>query len=287
MGVPGSGDRGAAGCLEGYNACLFAYGQTGTGKTYTMMGNMGLFSHIHVQGETNEQRSSHRVDVSYLEIYNERVRDLLLTPAVGQIERHTLKVREHPKEGPYVEDLSQHSVMDGESFQSLLLRGNENRTTAATHMHEHSSRSHAILTIVYTQDKLEEGLPHEIISKIHLVDLAGSERANPSYSSEHKMQLKEGSNINKSLVTLGNVIKTLAEKSLLSWSLDNMGSSQSFQSMSGGESMSSLPSSPRRQRSLYIPVQRLDPHMAPEGQSGGQLQDHHDCHYIASQCLLQ
>ncbi|XP_067682675.1 uncharacterized protein [Haliotis asinina] len=250
--------------LEGYNACLFAYGQTGTGKTYTMMGNMseegviprigeGLFSHIHVQGENNEQRSSHRVDVSYLEIYNERVRDLLMTPMVGQVERHTLKVREHPKEGPYVEDLSQHSVIDGEAFQSLLLRGNENRTTAATHMHEHSSRSHAILTIVYTQDKLEEGLPHEIISKIHLVDLAGSERANPSYSSEHKMQLKEGSNINKSLVTLGTVIKTLAEKSLLSWSLDNMGSSQSFQSMSGGESMSSLPSSPRRQRSLYIP----------------------------------
>ncbi|KAI8481074.1 Kinesin-like protein kif16b, partial [Branchiostoma belcheri] len=172
-----------ASAFEGYNACVFAYGQTGTGKTYTMMGDTdrlglipriseGLFSRIddHV-GE----RVTFKTEVSYLEIYNERVRDLLCHPG-AKANTYSLKVREHPEKGPYVQDLSRHLVSDYTSLERLIQRGNENRTTAATYIHDLSSRSHAIFTIYFSQAKLEDNLPREIVSKIHLVDLAGSNR---------------------------------------------------------------------------------------------------------------
>ncbi|XP_061168862.1 uncharacterized protein LOC133178120 [Saccostrea echinata] len=239
--------------FEGYNACLFAYGQTSTGKTYTMMGARedygitpriceGLFSHV---DDCLSENVTFRVDISYLEIYNERVKDLLRPTLLKPKEKFTLKVREHPKEGPYVQDLSSHPVKDNSEIQDLLDRGNESRTTASTYMHDRSSRSHAIVTITFTQAKLEDDLPHEIVSKIHLVDLAGSERADPNFSEHYKGRLKEGANINRSLVTLGNVIKALAERSLLSWSADNLGSTQSF--------LSAADSSPKRVRLPYIP----------------------------------
>ncbi|XP_060080344.1 uncharacterized protein LOC132559734 [Ylistrum balloti] len=229
--------------FEGYNACLFAYGQTSTGKTYTMMGGQedaglipriceGLFSHV--DNFVDQDNLSFHVKISYLEIYNERVRDLLRPSLLKKNEKYTLKVREHPKEGPYVHDLSTHFIHDNQQIQAILERGNEYRTTASTYMHDHSSRSHAIVTIEFTQAKLEDDLPHEIVSKLHLVDLAGSERADPNYWSGYKGRLREGSNINKSLVTLGNVIKALAERSILSCSSDNLGASvASIQS--GGE----------------------------------------------------
>ncbi|XP_066280318.1 uncharacterized protein [Branchiostoma lanceolatum] len=231
-----------ASAFEGYNACVFAYGQTGTGKTFTMMGDAdrqglipriseGLFSRIddHV-GE----RVTFKTEVSYLEIYNERVRDLLCHPG-AKANTYSLKVREHPEKGPYVQDLSRHLVSDYTSLERLIQRGNENRTTAATYIHDLSSRSHAIFTIYFSQAKLEDNLPREVVSKIHLVDLAGSERADPNY---HKDRLKEGANINKSLVTLGTVISALAyqqekgvtsspwtsENSLLSASTESFGS---------------------------------------------------------------
>lgn len=239
--------------FEGYNACLFAYGQTSTGKTYTMMGTRddfgiipriceGLFSHV---DDCLSENVTFRVDISYLEIYNERVKDLLRPSLYKAKEKFTLKVREHPKEGPYVQDLSSHCVKDNSEIQELLDRGNESRTTASTYMHDRSSRSHAIVTISFTQAKLEEDLPHEVVSKIHLVDLAGSERADPNFSDNYKGRLKEGANINRSLVTLGNVIKALAERSLLSWSADNLGSTQSF--------LSATDTSPKRLRLPYIP----------------------------------
>lgn len=239
--------------FEGYNACLFAYGQTSTGKTFTMMGTRddfgiipriceGLFSHV---DDCLSENVTFRVDISYLEIYNERVKDLLRPSLYKAKEKFTLKVREHPKEGPYVQDLSSHCVKDNSEIQELLDRGNESRTTASTYMHDRSSRSHAIVTISFTQAKLEEDLPHEVVSKIHLVDLAGSERADPNFSDNYKGRLKEGANINRSLVTLGNVIKALAERSLLSWSADNLGSTQSF--------LSAADTSPKRLRLPYIP----------------------------------
>ncbi|XP_069119081.1 uncharacterized protein [Argopecten irradians] len=241
--------------FEGYNACLFAYGQTSTGKTHTMMGRQedaglipriceGLFSHV--DNFVDQDNLSFHVKISYLEIYNERVRDLLRPSLLKKNEKYTLKVREHPKEGPYIQDLSTHFINDNQQIQAILERGNEYRTTASTYMHDHSSRSHAIVTIEFTQAKIEDDLPHEIVSKLHLVDLAGSERADPNYWSGYKGRLREGSNINKSLVTLGNVIKALAERSLLSCSSDNLGASvASIQSSPGGDSA--------KKRLPYIP----------------------------------
>ncbi|KAK1338978.1 hypothetical protein QTO34_019647 [Cnephaeus nilssonii] len=204
------------GAAKGYNICLFAYGQTGSGKTYTMLGtpaSVGLTPRI-CEGlfireeECAPPPSSCRIKVSFLEIYNERVRDLL-KPS-DQKKSYTLRVREHPELGPYVQGLSQHVVTNYKQVIQLLEEGIANRITAATHVHEASSRSHAIFTIHYTQAVLENNHPSEVASKINLVDLAGSERADPSYC---KDRITEGANINKSLVTLGIVISTLAQNS--------------------------------------------------------------------------
>uniref|UniRef100_A0A8C9ZWU3 Kinesin-like protein KIF16B n=1 Tax=Sander lucioperca TaxID=283035 RepID=A0A8C9ZWU3_SANLU len=201
--------------FEGYNACVFAYGQTGSGKSYTMMGNPGdagliprfcesLFSRISAASRWDE--ASFRTEVSYLEIYNERVRDLLRRKST---QTYNLRVREHPKDGPYVEDLSKHLVQNYSDVEELMEAGNINRTTASTDMNDVSSRSHAIFTINFTQAKFDAEMPSETLSKIHLVDLAGSERADATGATG--VRLKEGGNINKSLVTLGNVISALAD----------------------------------------------------------------------------
>ncbi|XP_076013447.1 uncharacterized protein stard9 isoform X2 [Genypterus blacodes] len=216
-----------AGASEGYNVCLFAYGQTGSGKTYTMMGtpdSIGLTPRI-CQGIFRSEdafpdgQNSSRVEISFLEIYNERVRDLLT--GGEQKKRASLRVREHPEKGPYVQDLSQHVVSDCKQAMDLLEEGIANRITAATHNHDASSRSHAIFTIQYTQAILENNLPSEIVSRINLVDLAGSERADPHYCRD---RLTEGSNINKSLVTLGIVISALAQNSQMSSSCQSINS---------------------------------------------------------------
>ncbi|XP_053449625.1 stAR-related lipid transfer protein 9 isoform X4 [Nycticebus coucang] len=164
----------------------------------------------------------------FLEIYNERVRDLL-KQSVPKKSYSTLRVREHPEMGPYVQGLSQHVVTNYKQVIQLLEEGIANRITAATHVHEASSRSHAIFTIHYTQAILENNLPSEIASKINLVDLAGSERADPSYC---KDRITEGANINKSLVTLGIVISTLAQNSQVFSSCLSLNSSAS----NGGDS---------------------------------------------------
>ncbi|XP_008276559.1 kinesin-like protein KIF16B isoform X3 [Stegastes partitus] len=201
--------------FEGYNACVFAYGQTGSGKSYTMMGTPGdaglipricegLFSRI--SDTTRWDEASFRTEVSYLEIYNERVRDLLRRKST---QTYNLRVREHPKDGPYVEDLSKHLVQNYSDVEELMEAGNINRTTASTGMNDVSSRSHAIFTINFTQAKFDAEMPSETVSKIHLVDLAGSERADATGATG--VRLKEGGNINKSLVTLGNVISALAD----------------------------------------------------------------------------
>ncbi|KAF3700982.1 StAR-related lipid transfer protein 9 START domain-containing protein 9 [Channa argus] len=216
-----------SGASEGYNVCLFAYGQTGSGKTYTMMGtpdSVGLTPRI-CQGLFRSEdtfpagQNSSRVEISFLEIYNERVRDLLR--AGEQKKRVSLRVREHPEKGPYVQDLSQHVVSDCKHAMDLLEEGIANRITAATHNHDASSRSHAIFTIQYTKAILENNLPSETVSKINLVDLAGSERADPQYCRD---RLTEGSNINKSLVTLGIVISALAQNSQMSSSCQSINS---------------------------------------------------------------
>ena len=115
-----------------------------------------------------EKGTTYRTEVSYLEIYNERVKDLL-----KKNQTHSLRVREHNKHGIYVEDLSKHLVMDYSDIQDLMERGNTNRTTASTNMNDVSSRSHAIFTMTFVQARFVGDMPSETVSKIHLVDLAG------------------------------------------------------------------------------------------------------------------
>ncbi|KAL2303586.1 hypothetical protein Nmel_008861, partial [Mimus melanotis] len=244
-----------SGAFRGYNICLFAYGQTGSGKTYTMMGTPasigltpriceGLFSR---KDDYSDQMASCRVKVSFLEIYNERVRDLLKES--DRRKPYTLRVREHPETGPYVQGLTQHLVTDYKQVVKLLEEGIAKRITAATHIHNASSRSHAIFTIHYTQAILENNLPSEIASKINLVDLAGSERADPSYC---KDRITEGANINKSLVTLGIVISTLAQNSQMFSSCQSI---NSITSEGDSSRVDSLPpgSSSGSRRPAYIP----------------------------------
>ncbi|KAM9339439.1 kinesin-like protein KIF13B [Symphorus nematophorus] len=200
----------------GYNACIFAYGQTGSGKSYTMMGSAeqpgliprlcsSLFSRTVQEAREGE---SFTVEVSYMEIYNEKVRDLLDPKG----SRQALRVREHNVFGPYVDGLSRLAVASYKDIESLMSEGNKSRTVAATNMNEESSRSHAVFNIILTHTlmDLQSGTSGEKVSKLSLVDLAGSERAAKTGAAGER--LKEGSNINKSLSTLGLVISALADQ---------------------------------------------------------------------------
>ncbi|KAI9504390.1 hypothetical protein BX070DRAFT_222085 [Coemansia spiralis] len=226
--------------LSGYHCCVFAYGQTGSGKSYTMMGGQGddagLIPRICKQLFTtieNSTSGSFHVEVSYLEIYNERVRDLLNPRESG-----SLRVREHPALGPYVEDLTKAAVSTYKQVLEHMSQGNKARTVAATNMNEASSRSHAVFTIVLTHTSTKDMF--ERVSHISLVDLAGSERATKTMATG--MRLKEGARINQSLASLGKVISALADQepnsdvfvpyrdSVLTWLLKNSlgGNSRTF-----------------------------------------------------------
>uniref|UniRef100_A0A8D0CM80 Kinesin-like protein KIF14 n=1 Tax=Sander lucioperca TaxID=283035 RepID=A0A8D0CM80_SANLU len=199
--------------FEGFNTCLFAYGQTGSGKSYTMMGFgeeegviprfcQELFSRL--ASMENEEVNCH-VEMSYFEVYNEKIHDLLVTRDEPNQRRMPLRVREHPVHGPYVAELT-----------GWLKLGNKQRATAATGMNDKSSRSHSVFTLVMTQTQTEfvegEEHDHSTTSKINLVDLAGSERSNSAQTSGDR--LREGASINKSLLTLGKVISALSEQAL-------------------------------------------------------------------------
>ncbi|XP_055502052.1 kinesin-like protein KIF1A isoform X8 [Leucoraja erinacea] len=210
------GDEMLQHAFEGYNVCIFAYGQTGAGKSYTMMGKQekeqqGIIPQLceDLFGKINDSANanlSYSVEVSYMEIYCERVRDLLNPKTKGN-----LRVREHPILGPYVEDLSKLAVTSYNDVSDLMDSGNKARTVAATNMNESSSRSHAVFNIIFTQKILDSNAESssEKVSKISLVDLAGSERADSTGAKGTR--LKEGANINKSLTTLGKVISALAD----------------------------------------------------------------------------
>ncbi|XP_076306917.1 kinesin-like protein KIF13A isoform X2 [Tachypleus tridentatus] len=203
--------------FQGYNACIFAYGQTGSGKSYTMMGsekNKGLIPRLcddlfgRIACNTTSSLS-YKVEVSYMEIYNEKVHDLLDPKG----SRQSLKVREHNILGPYVDGLSTLAVSSYQDISNLMTEGNKSRTVAATNMNSESSRSHAVFNITLTclLTDIQSGITGEKVSKMSLVDLAGSERAVKSGAVGER--LKEGSNINKSLTTLGLVISKLADQS--------------------------------------------------------------------------
>ncbi|KAI5101784.1 kinesin-like protein KIF14 [Silurus meridionalis] len=288
--------------FEGFNTCLFAYGQTGSGKSYTMMGfgeevgviprfceelfvkvssaikndltchlEMSYFEvyneKIHdllvVKDEQNQKKMPLRVrehptdgpyvadlstmmgfgeevgviprfceelfvrvssavkndltchlEMSYFEVYNEKIHDLLVVKDEQNQKKMPLRVREHPTDGPYVADLSTNVVTSYTDVQTWLELGNKQRATAATGMNDKSSRSHSVFTLVMTQTKTElvegEEHDHRIISRINLVDLAGSERCTTAQTSGDR--LREGASINKSLLTLGKVICSLSEQ---------------------------------------------------------------------------
>ncbi|CAG5864166.1 unnamed protein product [Menidia menidia] len=210
--------------FEGFNTCLFAYGQTGSGKSYTMMGfeeEAGVIPRFcqelfaKLASMENQEVKCH-VEMSYFEVYNEKIHDLLVTRDEPNQRTMPLRVREHPVHGPYVAELSVNVVSSYSDIQGWLELGNKQRATAATGMNDKSSRSHSVFTLVMTQTKTEfveeEEHDHSITSRINLVDLAGSERCNSAQTSGER--LREGASINKSLLTLGKVISALSEQAL-------------------------------------------------------------------------
>lgn len=206
--------------FEGYHTCIFAYGQTGSGKSYTMMGTPdqpGLIPRTcedlfqRIEAAHNETPNiSYNVRVSYFEVYNEHVRDLLV-PVHPNQPPYYLKIRESPTEGPYIKDLTDAPVRNISEIMKFMKMGDASRTTASTKMNDTSSRSHSVFTIMLKQihQDMDTDETTERTARIRLVDLAGSERAKATEATGAR--LREGSNINKSLTTLGRVIAALAD----------------------------------------------------------------------------
>lgn len=195
--------------LDGFNGTIFAYGQTGTGKTYTMEGSKrhsdkrGIIPRSFEQIFTHIGRSKniqYLVSASYLEIYQEEIRDLL-----HQDQNLRFELKERPDTGIFVKDLSSTVCKSAEEIQQLMTLGNRNRTVGATNMNEHSSRSHAIFIVTIEMDD-NCGIR---VGRLNLVDLAGSERQTKTGSTGER--LKEASKINLSLSALGNVISALVD----------------------------------------------------------------------------
>lgn len=201
--------------FQGYNCCIFAYGQTGSGKTYTMMGtknNRGLIPRIcyeifnrqltHNNEDIGSDQITYCVEASYLEIYLEKVYDLLS-------KNNKIRIRDHKESGPYVEGLTHVVVNQHSDLLRIINQGNKIRAVASTNMNERSSRSHAVFTINFTKISIDtNGIKREVVSKINLVDLAGSERVNSS--KVVGVHFSEAIKINLSLSTLGAVINKLS-----------------------------------------------------------------------------
>jgi len=204
--------------LDGFNCCLFAYGQTGSGKTFSVVGsdkppdNRGLLPRII---EATFAEMSQRTGVtfqchcSYLEIYNEHIRDLLVPfKNTSDAAPKSLEVHHHPKVGIYVSGLTSDTVTKYHDVKKCLDFGIKNRTVAATNMNAGSSRSHCIFTLRVEQKTEANGMTSQLTAKINLVDLAGSERQAKTGNSGER--LKEGGMINKSLSNLAIVISKLS-----------------------------------------------------------------------------
>ncbi|KAK0161865.1 hypothetical protein PV327_008270 [Microctonus hyperodae] len=201
--------------LQGYNGTIFAYGQTGTGKTYTMSGAKtspqlrgiipNTFAQIFGHIAKADEHQKFLVRATYLEIYNEEIRDLL-----GKDQNTRLEVKERPDIGVFVKDLSGYVVNNADDLDRIMTLGNKNRVVGATAMNVSSSRSHAIFTITVESSQLgEDGEQHVKMGKLHLVDLAGSERQSKTKATG--IRLREATKINLSLSTLGNVISALVD----------------------------------------------------------------------------
>lgn len=200
--------------LQGFNGTIFAYGQTGTGKTYTMQGQWldtekrgiipNSFEHIftHISRSQNQQ---YLVRASYLEIYQEEIRDLLVKDHSRKLE-----LKENPDSGVYIRDLSSFVTKNVKEIEHVMNVGNQTRSIGFTNMNEHSSRSHAIFLITVECSQLgPDGQNHIRVGRLNLVDLAGSERQ--AKTGVRGERLKEATKINLSLSALGNVISALVD----------------------------------------------------------------------------
>ncbi|CAG9857590.1 unnamed protein product [Phyllotreta striolata] len=227
--------------LQGYNGTVFAYGQSGTGKTYTMIGDVGdadrqgiipnIFSHIFAQITLADQDNSYAVTVTYLEIYNEEIRDLL-----SDAPDKKLTLREKPGLGVYITELLGFAVDSLEAVTEILVKGNKRRTTSSTKLNDVSSRSHAIFTVsVETKNKLTN---KTTFGKLNLVDLAGSERASKSQATGDR--LREAGKINLSLSVLGNVISALVDGKATHIPYRNSKLTRLLQDSLGGNSLTAL-----------------------------------------------
>eukprot|EP00929_Paragymnodinium_shiwhaense_P029715 TRINITY_DN16975_c0_g2_i1.p1 TRINITY_DN16975_c0_g2~~TRINITY_DN16975_c0_g2_i1.p1 ORF type:complete len:1003 (-),score=200.46 TRINITY_DN16975_c0_g2_i1:111-3119(-) len=214
------GDGVASGVRDGYHGCVFAYGQTGSGKSHSIFGgapseagSRGMLPRI-VDGlfaQLREQGTNHIVKVSYLEIYNEKIRDLLAPPdGQNTSSASSLEVRQHPQYGVFVENLLQNVVSSPEDVTRLLDFGSKMRIVGATCLNAVSSRSHAVVSLHVEQETGDGSKRLKRTAKLHCVDLAGSERL--AQAGEGAARQKESKNINSSLSALSLVISKLAEK---------------------------------------------------------------------------
>lgn len=227
--------------FKGYNGTIFAYGQTGSGKTYTMSGNPkenqsrgiipNTFSHIFSQISRASKEKSFVVTVTYIEIYNEEVRDLL---SVRPNEK--LEIRERVDVGVYIKGLTGFTVDSIDAINELMQLGNSNRKTRATLMNNLSSRSHAIFTI--TIETKDRECNKTIVAKLNLVDLAGSERLKRTEVTG--IGLREASNINQSLFVLSNVISALVEEKCMHVPYRNSKLTRLLQDSLGGNSKTAI-----------------------------------------------
>ncbi|XP_069980737.1 centromere-associated protein E [Penaeus vannamei] len=201
--------------LAGFNGTIFAYGQTSSGKTFTMMGNRDLPGIIPMAIQNifnsieNTPDREYLIRVSYMEIYNENITDLL---ASRESRGKSLSVREDISGNVYVADLKEECVNCEESLLALMRKGDKNRHVGVTNMNERSSRSHTIFRIILESRERTEGDGSDsavVVSQLNLVDLAGSENASQTGATGER--LKEGGFINRSLFMLGRVISQLSD----------------------------------------------------------------------------
>nr|XP_031541299.1 kinesin-like protein KIF18B [Vicugna pacos] len=196
--------------LQGYNCSVFAYGATGAGKTHTMLGREGdpgimylTTMELYRRLEARQEEKRFEVLISYQEVYNEQIHDLLEP-------KGPLAIREDPDKGVVVQGLSFHQPTSAEQLLGMLTRGNRNRTQHPTDANATSSRSHAIFQIFVKQQDRVPGLTQALqVAKMSLIDLAGSERASSTHAKGER--LREGANINRSLLALINVLNALAD----------------------------------------------------------------------------
>ncbi|XP_004684132.1 PREDICTED: kinesin-like protein KIF18B [Condylura cristata] len=196
--------------LQGYNCSVFAYGATGAGKTHTMLGREGdpgimylTTMELYRRLEARQEEKQFEVLISYQEVYNEQIHDLLEP-------KGPLAIREDPDKGVVVQGLSFHQPASAEQLLEMLTRGNRNRTQHPTDANATSSRSHAIFQIFVKQQDRIPGLNQALqVAKMSLIDLAGSERASSTHAKGER--LREGANINRSLLALINVLNALAD----------------------------------------------------------------------------